>query len=156
MTPRIVLALAGGLLALPIRAGAAGGGAPAPVADPLSAAALGRMALGLLLVVALIFACAWVARRFGFTARGQNAAGMKIVGSLALGPRERVLVLEIDDTWLVVGASAGGMRTLHTLPARPAAAHSAAPAANGFGGLLMQKLKPAGQRPASNTDTPAP
>jgi len=147
MTSRILVAL--GLPALgllPARALAqgeamAGGGA-----------ALVRMGLGLFFVVALILACAWAARRFGFASRVQGNAPMKIVSTLSLGPRDRVIMLEVDDTWLVVGVNAGGMRTLHTLPAKVAAADTATPArpdlATSFHSLLRSRM---GKAPASST-----
>jgi flagellar protein FliO/FliZ len=41
---------------------------------------------------------------------------MRIVSSLPVGARERIILLELEDTWLVVGVSPGEIRTLHTLP----------------------------------------
>src|SRR5690606_32241635 len=88
--------------------------------EPLAGgAALVRTGLGLLFVVALILACAWAARRFGLASRLQGAVPMKVVSTLTLGPRDRVVMLEVDDTWLVVGVNAGGMTTLHSLPSKP-------------------------------------
>ncbi len=72
--------------------------------------------VGLAFVVALVFACAWLARRFGLqpSARGQL---VRTVGGVSLGGKERVAVVEIGDTWLVVGAAPGNVRLLHTMPA---------------------------------------
>jgi flagellar protein FliO/FliZ len=33
-----------------------------------------------------------------------------------IGSRERIVLVEIGDTWLVVGLVPGQIRTLHTLP----------------------------------------
>jgi flagellar protein FliO/FliZ len=41
---------------------------------------------------------------------------MRIVSSLPVGARERIILLELEDTWLVVGVAPGEIRTLHTLP----------------------------------------
>lgn len=41
---------------------------------------------------------------------------MKVVGGVALGPRERIVLLEIGNEWLVVGIVPGQIRTLHRLP----------------------------------------
>jgi flagellar protein FliO/FliZ len=38
-----------------------------------------------------------------------------VVGSLALSPRERLVVVAVGNTQLVLGVGAGGTRTLHTL-----------------------------------------
>lgn len=114
-----------------------------------SGAALVRTGLGLVFVVALILACAWVARRFGFASRAQSTASMRIVSTLSLGPRDRVIMLEVDDTWLVVGVNAGGMTTLHTLPAKAEAGLHDTPVrpdlAAGFQSLLRKRM---GKMPA--------
>ena len=71
--------------------------------------------LALILVVGLMFATAWLARKFAADRRFGNEA-IKIVGGIALGPRERVMLLEIGDEWLVIGVIPGQIRTLHRLP----------------------------------------
>jgi len=40
---------------------------------------------------------------------------MKIIGGVALGPRERIVLVEIGNEWLVVGIVPGQIRTLHRL-----------------------------------------
>lgn len=72
--------------------------------------------IGLSVVVALIIAAAFVLKRLNVVGSPANAAGMKIVAGLSVGPRERILLLEIGDSWVVVGVTASQMRTLHTLP----------------------------------------
>ena len=70
---------------------------------------------GLILIVTLMFLGAWLFRRGGglqAMARGP----VQIVGGVRVGARERVLVLEVADTWLVVGVTAGQVSALHTLP----------------------------------------
>lgn len=85
-------------------------------ADPLAGMLL-RASLGLVVVLVLILALAWVVRRWGGSWRQAGQVPLHVVGSLALGPRERIVVVAVQDTWLVVGIGTGGMRTLHTLPA---------------------------------------
>jgi flagellar protein FliO/FliZ len=69
----------------------------------------------LVIVVAVMFIGAWLFRRFsGLPAIKKNP--IKIVSGVRLGARERVVVLEIADTWLVVGVANGQVNTLHTLP----------------------------------------
>ncbi|WP_366146116.1 flagellar biosynthetic protein FliO [Paraburkholderia sp.] len=77
--------------------------------------------LGLLLVIALVFACAWLARRFGLQPGGSRSGLVKTIGGASLGGKERVTVVEIGDTWLVLGAAPGSVRLLHTMPAGSAA-----------------------------------
>jgi flagellar protein FliO/FliZ len=70
--------------------------------------------LGLALVVAVILALAWMARRVRSV--GHPAALIKIVAAQTLGPRERVVLIEIGEQWLLLGVAPGAVRTLHTLP----------------------------------------
>jgi flagellar protein FliO/FliZ len=42
---------------------------------------------------------------------------VKTIGGASLGGKERVAVVEIGDTWLVLGAAPGNVRLLHTMPA---------------------------------------
>ncbi len=112
------------MLALASRPAAAG-----PVATPLLATpSLARALTALALVIGLLLLCAWAARRWRLGARWQAGVPARVVGSLSLGPRERIVILEVDATWLVVGVTPGGMRTLHTLPAHATADAAASPA----------------------------
>ncbi|SIT42507.1 Flagellar biosynthetic protein FliO [Paraburkholderia ribeironis] len=76
--------------------------------------------VGLLVVIGLVFGCAWLARRFGLQP-GNRGGLVKTVGGASLGGKERVAVVEIGDTWLVLGAAPGNVRLLHTMPAGAAA-----------------------------------
>jgi len=78
--------------------------------------ALLRMALGLILVIALILACAWLARRSGMLP-SQRHPLLRQIDHLSLGARAGVAVIEVQDTWLIVGVTPGQITTLHTLPA---------------------------------------
>lgn len=82
-------------------------------------AAVSRILGGLLLIIALIFVAAWFARRSGVATRASNQLPLKIIGTLSISPRDRVVVVEVDDQWLVLGVGPQGVRTLHALPARP-------------------------------------
>jgi flagellar protein FliO/FliZ len=88
-------------------------------ADPAElapdAGGLLRATLGLALVLALIFAVGWLMRRLA-PARGGGTGPLRVVGSQALGARERVVLLEVGEQWLVVGVAPGNVRSLATLP----------------------------------------
>ncbi len=86
---------------------------------------------GLVLVIAVVFGCGWLARRLGLQHGPKNAL-VKTVGGASLGGKERVAVVEIGDTWLVLGAAPGSVRLLHTMPASelPNPAQAAAKAAS--------------------------
>jgi flagellar protein FliO/FliZ len=77
-----------------------------------------RSMLTVLLTLALILggfiAVAWLARRY---LPGMGAQGaVRVVGTTPVGARERVVVIEVDNTWLLLGVGGGNVRLLHTLP----------------------------------------
>ena len=93
---------------------------PAAAAEPVrsfGAAGLLQAGLGLALVVAMIFLCAWVARRFGLQQTGGGRL-LKVVSSAMVGQRERVVVVEIGGSWLILGVASGQVSALHTMPAQ--------------------------------------
>ena len=75
-----------------------------------------QMLLALALIIGLLFAGAVLLRRLN----GGKAFGvtgpMRIIGGLMISPRERIVLLEVDETWIVVGIVPGQIKTLHTLP----------------------------------------
>ncbi|MGK6310962.1 flagellar biosynthetic protein FliO [Variovorax sp. DT-64] len=123
---------------------------PAPAAEAapaVGASGLLQAGLGMVLVLGLIFLCAWLARRFGLPRFGGSAL-VKVVGSAMVGQRERVVVVEVGETWLVLGVTASQVNALHSLPAQALPAASAPPAAHGGSGvgakavdLFAQKLR---------------
>ncbi|CAB3630717.1 flagellar biosynthetic protein FliO [Achromobacter marplatensis] len=98
-----------------------------------------RVIIGLVLVVAAILVSAWLAKRAGLTQRGGGNL-LKQVASLPVGARQSIVVVEIDNTWLVVGVSPNQISTLHTLPAGQLPEGSPLPAA-AFAAKLGQALK---------------
>ena len=86
-------------------------------AAPDTASSMLTVLLSLVLILGGFVAVAWFARRY---LPGMGAQGaVKVVGSTAVGTRERVVVVEVDGTWLLLGVGGGNVRLLHTLP-RPA------------------------------------
>ncbi|CAI8692545.1 flagellar biosynthetic protein FliO [Burkholderia sp. IT-111MI5] len=94
-------------------------------APSLGIGAVLQTLVGLAVVIGLVFACAWLARRFGFQP-ARRGGPLKVVSSVGLGAKESATIVEIGDTWLVLGVAPGNVRLLHTLPASPAAATAAA------------------------------
>lgn len=76
----------------------------------------------LALILGGFVAVAWFVRRYLPGLGGQG--NVKVVGSAAVGARERVVIVEVDDTWLLLGVGGGNVRLLHTLP-KPARAPGA-------------------------------
>jgi flagellar protein FliO/FliZ len=98
----------------------------------------------LLLVLGLIVGLGWVLKRMpgsGF----RPAIGLKLVASLPLGAKERVVVVEVNGEQLLLGVTAGGINTLHTLseplPPTPAPTLPNLKQLPNFAQLLAQKLR---------------
>lgn len=72
------------------------------------------MLLALAVVVATIAAIAWAARRLGGAPATRGP--LKVVASQSVGARERVVVLELGETWLVVGVAPGSITVLDRGP----------------------------------------
>ncbi|RFU43685.1 flagellar biosynthetic protein FliO [Paraburkholderia sp. DHOC27] len=90
----------------------------------LGVGAVLQTVFGLIAVIGLVFACAWLARRFGLQPGGSRGGLVKTIGGASLGGKERVTVVEIGDTWLVLGAAPGNVRLLHSMPAGSTGADS--------------------------------
>jgi len=74
-----------------------------------------QVALALALVLALLAGALFVLRRLAAPRRAA-AGALRIVGATSLGPRERVVLVEIGETWLVLGVAPGRVSALHSLP----------------------------------------
>ena len=79
-----------------------------------TAGSLLTVLLSLALILGGFVAVAWLVRRY---MPGMGAQGaVKVVGTTPVGPRERVVVVEVDGTWLLLGVGGGNVRLLHTQP----------------------------------------
>lgn len=118
---------------------AANAASPASAA-PGSAASLLQVIFGLVVVLGLLGAALWALKRFGGV-RMAGGAPLKIIGGVAVGNREKVLVLEVGDQWLVVGVAPGRVSMLTSLPrGEQRDAESQRPAPD-FGAWLKQTLE---------------
>lgn len=106
---------AAALLSLPLLAHAATAPDAASAPAVSAAGSLLQVFIGLVAVLLLIAATAWVAKRFGVTHAGSTGL-VHVVSSASVGTRERVVVVEVGDSWLVVGVAPGSVNALMTLP----------------------------------------
>jgi len=114
--------------------------AAVPADSALPATGLLQVLVALGLVLAAIAAFAWMLRRLTPGAIGTHG-WLRVVGGAMVGPKERVVLVEIGDTWLVLGVAASSVNLLHTLPKPPVSeAPTAEPGAARFSNALLQAL----------------
>ena len=73
------------------------------------------LVLTLIFVLALIPVAVWMLKRMG-AGNVASAAGLKIVAQLAIGQRERLVVVESGDRWLILGVTASSINRVGTMP----------------------------------------
>lgn len=83
--------------------------------SPVSLSGVLQVLLGLVTVLGTVAASAWLLKKL---APGQVSAGgtIRLIGGIAVGPKERVVVVEVGETWLVVGVAPGQVTALHNMP----------------------------------------
>lgn len=69
----------------------------------------------LALVIAFIFGSLWLLKRLSMP-RGATAGLLRVIAAQAVGPRERVVLVEVGGRWLVLGVAPGSVRSLADLP----------------------------------------
>lgn len=78
------------------------------------ATSLIKTVLGLFVVLVVMGIVAWFAKRMTGRHTG-NYSAARIVGGVSVGSRERVVVLEVGNRWLVVGVAPGQVNAIANL-----------------------------------------
>lgn len=120
---------------------------------------VGKTALSLALIVAIILLCAWLLRRLT-PGRLRASQHVKVVSNTAIGQRERVTVVEIDGRWLVLGVGGNQVTLLKDMPAAEASdaatPESPAPLSGSFAQRFRQALaQNMGRKPPDSSSTRA-
>jgi len=135
-----------GLFASQLACAAASPAATTAAAPGSLSGQLAQMVFGLLLVVGLIFFLAWLLRRMQGTAV-KGGQVIEIVGSRAIGPRDRLLLVQVGKEQILIGHTPSSIEALHVLaePVEvPATARQATPE---FAQRLMELM---GKDPKDN------
>lgn len=115
----------------------------APPAATVTSGSILQVILSLLLVLAAVVLVAWVLKRINLPQQGAGSA-LKVISGVAVGQRERVVLVEVNDTWLVIGVAPGQVNALHSMPkgASPVAASNVADGdSNKFHSWLKQVME---------------
>ncbi|MQU55822.1 flagellar biosynthetic protein FliO [Pseudomonas sp. FSL R10-1339] len=136
--------LLGGLLGLPLSVLAAEpvvATAAAPVAGASVGGQLTQLVLGLLLVLGLIFALAWLLRRVQQAGPRQGQGQViELISSRALGARDRLVLVQVGNEQILLGLTPGRITPLHVLKEPVQVPGSAQPATPEFAKRLMEIL----------------
>jgi len=89
-------------------------GSMTSVQDPMAMTSLWQLTLGMLLVLGLIVTIAWLLKRTGRFQMGAGG-GLRVLGGLSMGARERVVLLQVGEKQLLLGVAPGRVQTLHVL-----------------------------------------
>jgi flagellar protein FliO/FliZ len=122
--------------------------APQAAAVPATGAgSFVQVTIALAIVLAAVFAAAWLMQRLRNIGGGQ-AGSIKVVTSVALGPKERAVVVQVGRQQLLLGVAPGRVTTLHVLaeplngqePVNAIVASSGQPDVPNFRSLLRKSL----------------
>ena len=113
--------------------------AAAPAAGSGVGAQLTQLVLGLLLVLGLIFALAWLLRRVQ-RAGPQQGQVIELISSRALGPRDRLVLVQVGSEQILLGLTPGRITPLHVLKEPVVLPEGAQPATPEFARRLMEVL----------------
>ena len=83
-------------------------------ASPLSVASLMQLTLSLIAIVALILAISWVMKRLKL-AGSRGTGEIAVVDELNLGPKDRIVLIRVGESQVLVGIGASGMVELTPL-----------------------------------------
>lgn len=100
------------------------------------------MGVSMFIVIAVIVVLGWLYSRSRFS--GGSSDVINVVASRTLGPKERLLVVEVADQQLLVGMTATGVQTLHVLE-KPVCLAEKATQPAGFANRLRSALEEIGK-----------
>ena len=108
-------------------------------ASPLSVGSLTQLTLSLMAIVALILAISWILKRMKLA--GPRGSGeIAVLEELSVGPRDRIMLIRVGESQVLVGVGAGGLVPLTPL-AVPIVLKGSAAAAPPFAERLREMMK---------------
>lgn len=116
---------------------------PSTPPTPVGVHGLSEVAFALIIVLAAIFLVAWAVRRMRLV--GNRVGGeIDVLANVALGQKERAVLLKVGKTQILLGVAPGHVSTLHVLAepieiAKPPLASATDPS-NSFGAVLKRSL----------------
>lgn len=85
-----------------------------PAVSPIDAWQIVKVFLWLMLVLAVLVIVLFIMKHLQLPSRRKNQF-INIVTTVSLGTKEKLLLVEVDDKQLLIGATSHSMQTLHVL-----------------------------------------
>ncbi len=106
-----------------------------------------QLSAGLLMVLAFIALIAWLFKKIGFHPANRTDL-LKVISSASVGQKERIVLAEIGDIWLVLGVAPGQVNLLHQMDKNtlPASETTESPPASRFTEKLQAHLEQGHER----------
>ncbi|MBV6823698.1 flagellar biosynthetic protein FliO [Pseudomonas sp. PD9R] len=119
---------------------AAAGAVAAPAVSSGVGGQLTQLVFGLLLVLGLIFFLAWLLRRVQQAGPAGKGQVIELIGSRALGPRDRLMLVQVGSEQILLGLSPGSITALHVLKEPVQVPSTAVQATPEFARRLMELM----------------
>ncbi len=114
-----------------------------PAAPVIDASEIATLAISLVVVIAAILVVGWMYSRVRIGG-GSGSGAIDVVASRALGPKERLMVVQVADQQLLVGMTSSQLQTLYVFDAPVVDGQRAVPN-TGFAGRLKSALAEVGR-----------
>jgi flagellar protein FliO/FliZ len=108
--------------------------------SPLSVGSLTQLTLSLIAIVALILAISWALKRLKLAGPRRGSGAMSVLDELSVGPRERIVLIRVGESQVLVGIGASGLVPLTPLTV-PIALKEGDPPAPAFAERLRDLMK---------------
>ena len=98
-----------------------------------------QVLLGLGAVLVIMWACARALKHY-VSGREAATGALRVRGGIAVGQRERVVMVEVGETWVLLGVAPGRVNALHVMDKLPEPPSASAPpaATSGFAAALAR------------------
>lgn len=117
----------------------------AQAADPSAVGGIAQTLLGLIAVLAAIVGVAWLLRRVGRLPSGAQSV-IRVLGGASMGARERVVLVQVGETQMLLGVAPGRVQALHVFAQPVVAVRGVEPTpVSAFSERLLALLKQRGQ-----------
>lgn len=99
---------------------------------------IGQIMMSLAFIILIIFIGAWMLKRLG-KVNGLVSKDMRVLGNMAVGQRERVLLLQVGKEQLLIGVTSSRISLLHELK-EPIEVQESAPMNSAFAQRLQEAI----------------